>query len=152
MSQIGLLFKELNDNESILKILKDVESLQTIEVDIVVERIYCNEELMNKLRVFCDDESFLKKKILVSVGQSISKILKNRKTVKDADKMNINEIINPGIEICLDNNYEKNEFLGKYNKEKDKTNSKVQWITEWIRLETVDHLIKMTTSNFEVFY
>jgi len=152
MSQIGLLFKELNDNESILKILKDVESLQTIEVDIVVERIYCNEELMNKLRVFCDDESFLKKKILVSVGQSISKILKNIKTVKDADKMNINEIINPGIEICLDNNYEKNEFLGKYNKEKDKTNSKVQWITEWIRLETVDHLIKMTTSNFEVFY
>jgi len=50
------------------------------------------------------------------------------------------------------NYYSDNIYLGKYNKEEDTKNDKVKWIVEDIRLEHIDHLIKMTTCNFEVFY
>ena len=132
MANQGLFFKELSTSEYV----KSIVNLDDTEENIT-SKILDSEELICKLKTFVDDDQFIKDKIETFVKQAF------KKKQKSVEKTSI-----PVVE----NNYSDNIYLGKYNKENDSKNSNVKWIAEDIRLEHVDHLIKMTTCNFEVFY
>jgi len=132
MANQGLFFKELSTSEYV----KSIVNLDDTEENIT-SKLLDSEELICKLKTFVDDDQFIKDKIETFVKQAF------KKKQKSVEKTSI-----PVVE----NNYSDNIYLGKYNKENDSKNSNVKWIAEDIRLEHVDHLIKMTTCNFEVFY
>ena len=132
MANQGLFFKELSTSEYV----KSIVNLDDTEENIT-SKLLDSEELICKLKTFVDDDQFIKDKIETFVKQAF------KKKQKSVEKTSI-----PVVE----NNYSDNIYLGKYNKEHDSKNSNVKWIAEDIRLEHVDHLIKMTTCNFEVFY
>jgi hypothetical protein len=156
MANQGLFFKELSTSEYV----KSIVNLDDTEENIT-SKLLDSEELICKLKTFVDDDQFIKDKIETFVKQAFKKKQKsidktNIQVVENnysdniyLEKYNKEETINISV---VENNYSDNIYLGKYNKENDSKNSNVKWITEDIRLEHVDHLIKMTTCNFEVFY
>lgn len=164
MNQIGLLFKELNNNNKITSILQELETNPSIEMkDQVLENIYSNQEIMTKLNEFVVDtvngDIIIKQKIIVFVNQALIKYLKNKEKIleKIYNKIESNneliENINEPIIINqITNDYKNNKYLNKYNIDDDKNNKKVIWIAPYIRLETFDHLIKMTTPDYELYY
>jgi hypothetical protein len=211
MNQIGLLFKEFNNNSIFLNILREIESDELNE-DIILNNVCSSEELMSKFRTFIDDDDIIKEKLVIRISQAKKTYLKNKdkliKTTQVIDEQVTSEqlIIEQFDDIlsqikkqvisaqfaydiekqiitnnnstdtndhitndnCTDTNdqitnesiennnlvfdYKTNKFLKKYNIDDDNKNSKVQWLSPFIRLEQIGHLAKMTTTTYELCY
>jgi len=178
-NQVGLFFKELNNNEYVKSIVNSDDNTEEnleVKANNFLSKLLESEELMIKLKTFVDDDKFIKDKIETFIKQILKKKQKPVEKVKnkscncdpcncdpcncDPCECNSNdmnplskETLNSSIPLeFTENDYRDNIYLGKYNKEEDIKNDKIKWITKDIRLEHINHLIKMTTCNFEVFY
>ena len=170
-NQVGLFFKELSSNEyvkSVINLDDDTEEVLEVKANKFISKLLESEELMVKLKTFVDDDKFIKDKIETFVKQALKKKQKPVEKVKEIKKTESCNCDPCKCDPCNcdpckcdphkfvknneTNDYSDNIYLGKYNKEEDSKNDKVKWIAEDIRLEHIDHLIRMTTCNFEVFY
>lgn len=150
-NQIGELFKELNNNIIVKNILNEEDTEENLII-----KLMQSEELLLKLKTFIDDENIIKQKIETCVKQILKKKQKPVEKIKESIKTHSCNCDPCECDPCecesSKYDYSDNIYLGKYNQKDDFKNDKVKWIDKDIRLEHIDHLIKMTTSNFEVFY
>jgi hypothetical protein len=163
MNQIALLFKEFNSNTIFLNIIHEIESDESDE-NIILTNVCSSKELMDKFRTFVDDDNIIKEKIIIRISQAKKTYLKNKDKILETKQViteqiitnnndQNNQIINENIEnnnLVFD--YKTNEFLKKYDIDDDNKNPKVNWISPFIRLEQIDHLVKMTTITYELYY
>jgi hypothetical protein len=168
MNQIGLLFKELNSNDKISDITQELTSDSSIEMkNEVLESIFLDQELMDKLKRILDDEVIIKDKIIAFVNKGLKKSKKKQvskddselnKTTIESEEINlIKEVSKDDSELSknvpdAEPDNTNNQYLCKYNIKNDLNNPSVAWISPYIRLENIGHFIKMTTQNFECLY
>jgi inosine/xanthosine triphosphate pyrophosphatase family protein len=136
-NKIGDLFKLLSKNEIFTNYLKDIEHNKTNE-DIINSALN-NEQLMQELTNIVDDVGIIKNKMDIIIGQKRKNYEKEREKLKEK-----NEILED-----VQNIEESETIEFKYlpiNPEK------VVWLNNYTYLERIDHMMRLVTTEYEMYY
>jgi hypothetical protein len=136
MASVGELFKFLGSNDVFLDLCKDSERTNPQ----IIEDVFQNEELIAKIRNIVQDDSIIKSKMDILIGQkkkSQNKKL-DQKQEQDQDKKQEQE---------QPENKEVKEF--KYTPINE---SNVTYLDNFAYIERVDHRMRLVTHDFEMYY
>jgi hypothetical protein len=130
MASVGELFKFLGSNDIFLDLCKDSEKTNQE----IIEDVFQNEELINKLKNIVQDENIIKSKMDILIGQKRkNQNKKQEQTLKQEDQ--------------LEEVKEVKEF--KYPPINP---SKVVYLGDFAYVEQVDHRMRLVTVDFEMYY
>jgi hypothetical protein len=130
MASVGELFKFLGSNDIFLDLCKDSEKTNQE----IIEYVFQNEELINKLKNIVQDENIIKSKMDILIGQKRkNQNKKQEQTLKQEDQ--------------LEEVKEVKEF--KYPPINP---SKVVYLGDFAYVEQVDHRMRLVTVDFEMYY
>jgi hypothetical protein len=122
MSNIGLLFKQFNENQTFNNYIQDLNINNREEI---LNNIFNDTELISFFKTIVDDETIIKQKMNVKFDQQ----LKKQKSITNETQSLENE----------------SQLISNLN-------PNAIYITDDIYLEREDHLIKMTTKEWGVMY
>jgi hypothetical protein len=130
MASVGELFKFLGSNDIFLDLCKDSQKTNQE----IIEDVFQNEELINKLKNIVQDENIIKSKMDILIGQKRkNQNKKQEQTLKQEDR--------------LEEVKEVKEF--KYPPINP---SKVVYLGDFAYVEQVDHRMRLVTVDFEMYY
>jgi hypothetical protein len=130
MASVGELFKFLGSNDIFLDLCKDSQKTNQE----IIEDVFQNEELINKLKNIVQDENIIKSKMDILIGQKRkNQNKKQEQTLKQEDQ--------------LEEVKEVKEF--KYPPINP---SKVVYLGDFAYVEQVDHRMRLVTVDFEMYY
>ena len=130
MASVGELFKFLGSNDIFLNLCKDSEKTNQE----VIEYVFQNEDLINKLKNIVQDENIIKSKMDILIGQKRkNQNKKQEQTLKQEDQ--------------LEEVKEVKEF--KYPPINP---SKAVYLGDFAYVEQVDHRMRLVTVDFEMYY
>jgi hypothetical protein len=134
MANIGELFKFLGANEVFASLCKEIEKTNQQ----IIEDMFLNETVINDLRKIVSDDSIIKNKMDILIGQkrkSQNKQPKQELAVKDKEEPTEQE--------------QDNVVEFKY---KPIDPSKVIYLDDFTYLERVDHRMRLVTIDYEMYY
>ena len=141
-NQIGELFKILGKNEVFANYVKEIENGKTNQeiIDIALN----DEALMCTLTLVVSDVEVIKNKMDVIIGQKR----------KNYEKKIVSELKEKSIVVdtksLIQDEKEEDKFSIFNNKPINFDN--VVWLNDYIYLERVNHLIRLVTTEFEMYY
>ena len=150
-NQIGELFKILGKNEIFANYAKEIENGKTNQeiIDIAVN----DEALMCSLTMVVSDVEVIKNKMDVIIGQKrknyekkIVSEIKEKSNVVDTKSLSKTD-----SEEDLDETETEEEEVIEF-KHKPINPDNVIWINKYIYMERVNYLIRLVTTEFEIFY
>jgi hypothetical protein len=127
MASVGELFKFLGSNDIFLNLCKDSEKTNQE----VIEYVFQNEDLINKLKNIVQDENIIKSKMDILIGQKRkNQNKKQEQTLKQEDQLEeVKEFKYPPINP-----------------------SKAVYLGDFAYVEQVDHRMRLVTVDFEMYY
>jgi hypothetical protein len=127
MASVGDLFKFLGSNDIFLDLCKDSQKTNQE----IIEDVFQNEELINKLKNIVQDENIIKSKMDILIGQKRkNQNKKQEQTLKQEDQLEeVKEFKYPPINP-----------------------SKVVYLGDFAYIEQVDHRMRLVTVDFEMYY
>jgi hypothetical protein len=136
MASVGELFKFLGSNDIFLDLCKDSQKTNQE----IIEDVFQNEELINKLKNIVQDENIIKSKMDILIGQKRkNQNKKQEQTLKQEDQTINQEELKEVKEV--------KEF--KYP---PINQSKVVYLGDFAYIEQVDHRMRLVTFDFEMYY
>ena len=129
MANVGELFKYLVGDAYFGALCKNSEKSN----EEIIVSVFENEELINKLRTFVNDDAVIKSKLVILIGQK-------RKNQPQVQKP---QLQTPQQEVV------KEQPVFKYNPIDP---SKVVYLDDFTYLEQVDHRIRLVTLDNEIYY
>ena len=153
-NQIGELFKILGKNEIFANYAKEVENGKTNQeiIDIAVN----DQALMCSLTMVVSDVEVIKNKMDVIIGQKrknyekkIANEVKEKCIIVDSQSVSKTDDKNNLTEIET-NEIEKEEVIEFKHNPINPDN--VIWINKYIYMERVEHLMRLVTTEYEMFY
>jgi hypothetical protein len=159
-NQIGELFKILGKNEIFANYVKEIENGKTNQE--IVDFALNDEALMCSLTMVVSDVEIIKNKMDVIIGQKRKnhekKIVNETKEaeksiVVDTKSLSKTDSDEDLVEIEEDEKDEKDEKEEVIEfKHKPINLDNVIWLNNYIYMERVDHLMRLVTTEFEMFY
>ena len=150
-NQIGELFKILGKNEIFANYVKEIENGKTNQE--IVDFALNDEALMCSLTMVVSDMEIIKNKMDVIIGQKrknyekkIANETKEAET-KEAEKSIVEDTKCLSEEDLVETKEEVIEF-----RHKPINPDNVIWLNNYIYMERVDHLMRLVTTEFEIFY
>ena len=140
MASVGELFKFLGSNNVFLDLCKDSEKTNPQ----IIEDVFQNEELIAKLRNIVQDDSIIKSKMDILIGQKRKN--QNKKQDQKQDQTNKQEQ-DKKLEQEQDPLEETKEF--KYTPINE---SNVTYLDNFAYIERVEHRMRLVTHDFEMYY
>jgi len=142
MASVGELFKFLGSNDIFLDLCKNSEKTNSQ----IIEDVFQNEELITKLRNIVQDDSIIKSKMDILIGQKRKSQNKKPEQEKkpDQDKKQDQK---QEQEQEQPENKEVKEF--KYTPINE---SNVIYLDNIAYIERVEHRMRMVTHDFEMYY
>lgn len=145
-NQIGELFKILGKNEIFANYVKEIENGKTNQE--IVDFALNDESLMCSLTMVVSDVEIIKNKMDVIIGQKRKNHEKKiANETKEAEKSIVVDTKSLSEEDLVETEEEVIEF--KY---KPINPDNVIWLNNYIYMERVDHLMRLVTTEFEIFY
>jgi len=135
MASVGELFKFLGSNDIFLDLCKD--SGKTNQQ--IIANVFENEELISKVRTIIQDDSLIKSKMDILIGQK----RKNQNKKQEKNQKQEQPFVNKSQEEVV----EVKEF-----KHLPINPSKVIYLDNFAYMEQVDHRIRLVTHDFEMYY
>ena len=132
MASVGELFKFLGSNNVFLDLCKDTEKTNQQLIEVVFQ----NEELIAQLRNIIQDDSLIKSKMDILIGQK----RKSQNKKQDQDKKHDDT-------LQLEEQENKKEF--KYVPINP---SKVIYLDDFAYIEQVGHRMRLVTRDYEMYY
>ena len=130
MASVGELFKFLGSNNVFLDLCKDSEKTNPQ----IIEDVFQNEELIAKLRNIVQDDSIIKSKMDILIGQKRKN--QNKKQDQKQDQKQEQDPLE-----------ETKEF-----KHTPINESNVIYLDNIAYIERVEHRMRMVTHDFEMYY
>jgi len=139
MASVGELFKFLGSNDVFLDLCKDTEKTNQQLIEVVFQ----NEELISQLRNIIQDDSIIKSKMDILIGQKRKN--QNKKQEQKQDKTQQPE-----------NNEQQENKEQPENKKEFKHGpinpSKVIYLDNFAYIEQVDNRMRLVTHDYEMYY
>jgi hypothetical protein len=130
MASVGELFKFLGSNNVFLDLCNDSEKTNPQ----IIEDVFQNEELIAKLRNIVQDDSIIKSKMDILIGQKRKN--QNKKQDQKQDQKQEQDPLE-----------ETKEF-----KHTPINESNVIYLDNFAYIERVDHRMRLVTHDFEMYY
>lgn len=140
MANIGELFKFLGANEVFASLCKEIEKTNQQ----IIEDMFLNETVMDDLRKFVSDDSIIKSKMDILIGQ---KRKSQNKMPKQVQEQNVKEV---PIQETGDLETEQDKVVEFKYKPIDP--SKVIYLDNFAYLEPVVHRMRLVTIDYEMYY
>lgn len=148
MASVGELFKFLGSNDVFLDLCKDSEKTNPQ----IIADVFQNEELIVKIRNIVQDDSIIKSKMDILIGQKRKnqnkkpdqKQEQNKKQDQDKKQDQKQEQTNNQEQYQLEEN---KEF--KYTPINE---SNVTYLDNFAYIERVEHRMRLVTHDFEMYY
>jgi len=137
MASVGELFKFLGSNDVFLDLCKDSEKTNPQ----IIEEVFQNEELIAKIRNIVQDDSIIKSKMDILIGQKRKNQNKKQDQKQEQDKK---QQTNKQEQDQLE---EIKEF-----KHTPINQSNVTYLDNFAYIERVDHRMRLVTHDFEMYY
>jgi hypothetical protein len=142
MASVGELFKFLGSNEVFLELCKDTEKTS----EQIIADVFENEELIAQLRNIIQDDSLIKSKMDILIGQK---------------KKNQNK--KPDQKQSQDKKQDKQDKQDKQEDKQEEENkkefkhvpinpTKVIYLDNFAYIEQVDHRMRLVTHDYEMYY
>ena len=139
MASVGELFKFLGSNDVFLDLCKDTEKTS----EQIIANVFENEELIAKVRTIIQDDSLIKSKMDILIGQKRKS--QNKK---------------PDQKQSQDKKQDKQDKQDKEDKQEPKKEfkhvpinpSKVIYLDDFAYIEQVDHRMRLVTHDCEMYY
>lgn len=152
MAAIGELFKTLGKNEVLENYCKEMENGASNNE--ILEEALNNEELMTLLRNIINDDSVIKNKMDVIIGQKRKAFEKNQQKElyestqfnQSNNKQHKNEKVEDKIDEEDEDVFIPTVISRPFNEDK------AVWLGNWAFIEVVDHRTRMVTTDFECYY
>jgi len=144
-NQIGELFKILGKNEIFANYVKEIENGKTNQE--IVDFALNDEALMCSLTMVVSDVEIIKNKMDVIIGQ---KRKNHEKKIANETKEAEKSIVVDTKSLSEEDLVEKEEVIEFKHKPINPDN--VIWLNNYIYMERVDHLMRLVTTEFEMFY
>jgi hypothetical protein len=139
MANIGELFKFLGANDAFASLCKEIEKTNQQ----IIEDMFLNETVMTELRKIVPDDSIIKNKMDILIGQkrkSQNKPPKQEQNVKEAS-----------TEEPTEQQQEQQQEVIEF-KYKPIDPSKVIYLDDFAYIELVDHRMRLVTIDYEMYY
>jgi hypothetical protein len=134
MASVGELFKFLGSNNVFLDLCKDSEKTNPQ----IIDDVFQNEELITKLRNIVQDDSIIKSKMDILIGQKRKS--QNKKPDQKQDQKQEQKQEQDPLE-------ETKEF-----KHTPINESNVTYLDNFAYIERVDHRMRLVTHDFDMYY
>jgi hypothetical protein len=148
MSNIGELFKYMGGNKTFETLCNDSNKSN----DQVIESVYQDEELINKIRTFSQDDDVIKSKLVILIGQKRKpqKQIQKPQVQDKTEKQVVNEeqVVNKEQVVNEDEAVDEKPVF-KY---KPFDVSKVVYLNDYAYIEKVDHRMRLVTLEYEIYY
>ena len=138
MASVGELFKFLGSNDIFLDLCKDSEKTNPQ----IIADVFQNEELITKLRNIVQDDSIIKSKMDILIGQK-----RKNQNKKQDQKQEQKQDQDKKLEQEQDPLEETKEF-----KHTPINESNVIYLDNFAYIERVDHRMRLVTHDFEMYY
>jgi hypothetical protein len=136
MASVGELFKFLGSNDVFLDLCKDTEKTS----EQIIADVFENEELIAKVRTIIQDDSLIKSKMDILIGQK-----RKSQNKKPDQKQSQDKKQDP--QDKEDTQEPKKEF-----KHVPINPSKVIYLDDFAYIEQVDHRMRLVTHDCEMYY
>jgi hypothetical protein len=137
MASVGELFKFLGSNDVFLELCKDTEKTNQQLIEVVFQ----NEELIAQLRNIIQDDSIIKSKMDILIGQKRKNQNKKQDKTQQQDKTQEDK----------QENKEQPETKKEF-KHAPINASKVIYLDNFAYIEQVDHRMRLVTHDYEMYY
>lgn len=149
-NQIGELFKILGKNEIFANYVKEIENGKTNQE--IVDFALNDESLMCSLTMVVSDVEIIKNKMDVIIGQKRKNHEKKiTNETKESEKSIIVDTKSLSEEDLVETEEVEKEEVIEF-KHKPINPDNVIWLNDYIYMERVDHLMRLVTTEFEIFY
>ena len=138
MASVGELFKFLGSNDVFLDLCKDTEKTNQQLIEVVFQ----NEELIAQLRNIIQDDSIIKSKMDILIGQK-------RKSQNKKQEQKPHSANKEQDKQEQENKEEENK---KEFKHAPINPSKVIYLDNFAYIEQVDHRMRLVTHDYEMYY
>jgi FKBP-type peptidyl-prolyl cis-trans isomerase len=142
MASVGELFKFLGSNDVFLELCKDTEKTS----EQIIADVFENEELIAQLRNIIQDDSIIKSKMDILIGQKRKNQNKKQEQKQNQDKKQEEQKQDDKQE---DKQEEENK---KEFKHVPINPSKVIYLDNFAYIELVDHRMRLVTHDYEMYY
>ena len=139
MASVGELFKFLGSNDVFLDLCKDTEKTNQQLIEVVFQ----NEELIAQLRNIIQDDSIIKSKMDILIGQK----RKNQNKKQEQKPHSANKEQDQKQDQVEEQPEIKKEF-----KHVPINPAKVIYLDNFAYIEQVDHRMRLVTHDYEMYY
>ena len=138
MASVGELFKFLGSNDIFLDLCKDTEKTS----EQIIADVFENEELIAKVRTIIQDDSLIKSKMDILIGQKRKSQNKKPDQKQSQDKKQDKQ----------DKQEQEQPEFKKEFKHLPINPSKVIYLDDFAYIEQVDHRMRLVTHDCEMYY
>ena len=162
MAAIGELFKYLGKNQKFSTYCNELQNNKKTEE--IINLAFQDEQLLSELKNIINDESIIKNKMEVIIGQKRKsleskkqkdekeqkeEIKKNEKVNSKNDEQDDDEQDDEQEDDEQDDDEQEDEYIFKF---KPFNEEKVTWLHKYSFVEPVDHLMRLVNYDMELYY
>ena len=146
MANIGELFKFLGKDETFTKYCNEIKNGKTN--DEIINIVFDDNDFVSRIKDIVQDETIIKDKMKTIIGQK-RKVLETNKN-KDENKVEKKEKTEENSESNTQHlEQDEEEFDFKFKPIND---FKAVWLSKYSFIEQIDHRMRLTNYDMEIYY